>query len=229
MEPYFISDVPDDEIEISCTRCKFLKSFKKLDLLKTYSPDLYLDIFVRSTTEFCEHRQAYSILPPCGAFTAQMETARKAVAERNAQQEDQRRRTSIERAEAALRQEDRAKNADIRITDRNGWRLYEAIPLGTVPKYRWQQSWEDAYPEDIIGFDGTVPIGRVFQFEPQSTNRDVWFWVLYGIENRRRQRPGQGAGWERSRLLAVCRVEWCYERMLCQEENEKRWNVRALK
>ncbi|WP_105436441.1 hypothetical protein [Neorhizobium tomejilense] len=229
MQPYTIRDVPDDEIEVCCTRCTFRKSFKRADLLQKYSPDLYLDIFVRSTTEFCEHRQAYSIPPPCGAFTAQMETARKAVTDRNAEEEDRRRRASVERAEAALRQEERAENADIRITDKNGWRLFEAIPRGTVPKYRWQQSWEEAYPEDIIGFDGTVPIGRVFQFEPQTTNKDVWFWVLYGVESHKRARPGQGAGWERSRLLAVCRVEWCYERMLQQEEDRKRWNARAMK
>ncbi|KAB1086379.1 hypothetical protein F4V91_08010 [Neorhizobium galegae] len=223
MQHYTIRDVPDDGIDILCTMCKFRKSFEMAGLLQKYSPDLYLDIFVRAITEFCEHRQAYSVLPPCGAYTPQMETARKAVTDRNAEKKDRRRQASVERAEAALLQEERAENAVIRIADGNGWRLYEAIPLGTAPKYRWQQSWEEACPEDIIGFDGTVPIGRVFQFEPHITNRDVWFWVLYGVEDRKRTRPGQGAGWEQSRLLAVCRVEWCYDTMIEKEAQAEKW------
>lgn len=221
MQPYTLRDVPDEEVDIACTRCKLQKSFRTADLLEQYSPDLYLDIFVRVATQFCEHRQPYSGLPPCGAFTAQMDTARRAVADRKAADEARRREEAVERAEMAIRREERAESAPVRLFTRNGWRLAEAIPLGTRPKFRWKQSWEDNRPEDIIGFDGDRPIGRVFQLEPHATNKDVWFWVLYGVEERKRKRPGQGAGWEESRLLAACRVEWCYAKLLQDERQEE--------
>lgn len=218
-----LGDVPDETLEITCTACSSCETFKTSDLLARYSPEVYLWVVVEKLTANCKHRKSYSGLPACGAHTDQVRSAVASVQAREAAAEERKKQAAIERAEATRQQEERERNADIRVGHGNGWRLFEAIPTGTKPKFRWQQSWEDDHPEDIIGFDGTVPIGRVFQFEPHITNKDVWFWVLYGVETQKRKRPGQGAGWERSRLLAVCRVEWCYERMLREEAQAEKW------
>jgi hypothetical protein len=218
-----LGDVPDDTFEISCTACPISETVKTSDLLQRFSSDTYLWIVVEKLTENCSHRRPYSGLPACGARTKQGKSAVAAIQARHAAAEERNRQAAIDRAEAMRQQEERERNADIRVADRNGWRLFEAIPTGTRPKYRWQQSWEDDHPADIIGFDGAVPIGRVFQFAPHMINKDVWFWVLYGVEARKRKRPGQGAGWEQSRLLAVCRVEWCYERMFEEEAQAEKW------
>lgn len=103
-------------------------------------------------------------------------------------------------------------DSEIRVYGSNGWKMWETIPAGVRPKYRWQDSWSNDGPRDLIGFDGTKPIGRVFQIE-SVVNPDLWFWILYGVESAKRERPKSGSGWERSMLSAVCRVEWCYSQL----------------
>ncbi|SMF53473.1 hypothetical protein SAMN02982989_3206 [Xaviernesmea oryzae] len=220
-----LRDVPDEAVQIACTVCPRSETFPTADLRKKFDPETYIWHMVTTLTSSCRNREPYSGAVPCGAYTEQGKSAMAAIHARQAKANEEASRAALEREETARQREERARNAEIRVAERNGWKMFDAIPAGTKPKYRWQQSWEDEYPEDIIGFDGTRPIGRVFRFEPHVTNKDVWFWVLYGVEERRRKRPGQGFGWEASRLMAACRVEWCYKKML-QEERQEAKNKR---
>ncbi|KKX25403.1 hypothetical protein [Rhizobium sp. LC145] len=213
-----LRDVPEEIIEIACTQCDFRQDLSKAEVLKTSSPDVLLEVLVMNATKDCEHRRAFGSQPPCGAYTDQVRSAEAAILERRESERREREEAARRRAEEEERRAERVRNAAIRVGDNNGWMGWQKIPTGSKPRYRWQHSWAEEEPEDFIGLDGTQPIGRVFQLETVSTSKDIWFWILYGVEGHRRKRPGKGSGWEGSRLDAMCRVEQLYEEM-----NSKRY------
>ncbi|WP_156176902.1 hypothetical protein [Rhizobium sp. LC145] len=208
-----LRDVPEEIIEIACTQCDFRQDLSKAEVLKTSSPDVLLEVLVMNATKDCEHRRAFGSQPPCGAYTDQVRSAEAAILARKESERKEREEAARQRAAEKARQAEREKNAAIRVGGYNGWMGWQKIPEGSKPRYRWQHSWAEEEPEDFIGLDGTQPIGRVFQLEAAATSKDIWFWILYGVEGRRRKRPGKGSGWENSRLDAMCRVEQLYDEM----------------
>ncbi|WP_341486873.1 hypothetical protein [Pararhizobium sp. A13] len=91
----------------------------------------------------------------------------------------------------------------------NGWKMWDVIPAGEQPSYRWHRTWSGKADDDFIGFDKELPIGRIFRIDNIQQN-DKWFWLL-GYPGSRMRRECPASGWEETMRQAACRVERCYK------------------
>ncbi|MCV9965686.1 hypothetical protein OIU34_27820 [Pararhizobium sp. BT-229] len=91
----------------------------------------------------------------------------------------------------------------------NGWKMWEVIPAGEEPAYRWQRTWSGKVDDDFIGFDNDLSIGRIFHID-HIQQSDKWFWLL-GYPGTRMRREVPASGWEDTMRQAACRVERCYK------------------
>jgi hypothetical protein len=96
------------------------------------------------------------------------------------------------------------------------WKLWEAIPAGEKPRYKWRHSWKEKPGNDFVGFDGERQIGRIFQInEPWTKER--WFWIVHTEGGEKLNWPT--AGYEVDAAYAACRVEMVYTH---QQRSERR-------
>lgn len=91
----------------------------------------------------------------------------------------------------------------------NGWKMWDVIPAGEQPAYRWQRTWSGKVDDDFIGFDNDLSIGRIFRID-HIQQSDKWFWLL-GYPGTRMERQCPASGWEETMRQAACRVEQCYK------------------
>ena len=90
------------------------------------------------------------------------------------------------------------------------WKMWEAIPAGTVTKYKWRHSWAGKPGNDFVGFDGEKQIGRIFRIDEPWT-KGKWFWLVATEGGDRMNWPP--AGYEDTAKLAACRIEKIYDSM----------------